>query len=571
MINFKKIKFKNFGSFGNTFSEIDFQKSQTTLVSGSNGNGKSFAFLDAITFALFGNPFRNINIPQLVNSVNKGKCLVELEFEINKTEYMIRRGLAPKVFEIYKNGEMIEQAAKTKDYQDMLENQILKMNRKTFMQVIILGKSSFVPFMELPPADRRQVIETILDIDVFSSMNLILKGKLSQIRESIKINKLDQRVIDEKIKLYETNLKNLQSNMEKSLEMLENKIKEATEEIDGSKRKIKILNKEILQEGKKLEQYKITDEDLALLREKKADLTVNINTINEELEFFNNNETCPTCKQAIEESHKCSIVSTKKNRLVKLGTNAEEIINSIAWHNDILTKSKEVQERIKELVREVKSLEREVASLEKVKTGYEADKHSVNEDQISSTKEQLESVKIEKKVKETALISLEKQQNDHELVVDLLKDSGIKGKIINHYLPIINKLVNKNLSNMGFFVKFNLDGEFNEKIESRHRDEFSYLSFSEGEKMRIDISLLLAWREVARMKNSLHCNLLILDEVFDSSLDSIGTDELMKLLNGLKKGCNVFVISHKTDQLHDKFKNTVTLEKKNNFSKLVQN
>ena len=571
MINFKKIKFKNFGSFGNTFSEIDFQKSQTTLVSGSNGNGKSFAFLDAITFALFGNPFRNINIPQLVNSVNKGKCLVELEFEINKTEYMIRRGLAPKVFEIYKNGEMIEQAAKTKDYQDMLENQILKMNRKTFMQVIILGKSSFVPFMELPPADRRQVIETILDIDVFSSMNLILKGKLSQIRESIKINKLDQRVIDEKIKLYETNLKNLQSNMEKSLEMLENKIKEATEEIDGSKRKIKILNKEILQEGKKLEQYKITDEDLALLREKKADLTVNINTINEELEFFNNNETCPTCKQAIEESHKCSIVSTKKNRLVKLGTNAEEIINSIAWHNDILTKSKEVQERIKELVREVKSLEREVASLEKVKAGYEADKCSVNEDQIASTKEQLESVKIEKKVKETALISLEKQQNDHELVVDLLKDSGIKGKIINHYLPIINKLVNKNLSNMGFFVKFNLDGEFNEKIESRHRDEFSYLSFSEGEKMRIDISLLLAWREVARMKNSLHCNLLILDEVFDSSLDSIGTDELMKLLNGLKKGCNVFVISHKTDQLHDKFKNTVTLEKKNNFSKLVQN
>jgi DNA repair exonuclease SbcCD ATPase subunit len=571
MINFKKIKFKNFGSFGNTFSEIDFQKSQTTLVSGSNGNGKSFAFLDAITFALFGNPFRNINIPQLVNSVNKGKCLVELEFEINKTEYMIRRGLAPKVFEIYKNGEMIEQAAKTKDYQDMLENQILKMNRKTFMQVIILGKSSFVPFMELPPADRRQVIETILDIDVFSSMNLILKGKLSQIRESIKINKLDQRVIDEKIKLYETNLKNLQSNMEKSLEVLDNKIKEATEEIDGSKRKIKLLNKEILQEGKKLEQYKITDEDLASLREKKADLTVNINTINEELEFFNNNETCPTCKQAIEETHKCSIVSTKKNRLVKLGTNAEEIINSIAWHNDILTKSKEVQERIKELVREVKSLEREVASLEKVKAGYEADKHSVNEDQIASTKEQLESVKIEKKVKETALISLEKQQNDHELVVDLLKDSGIKGKIINHYLPIINKLVNKNLSNMGFFVKFNLDGEFNEKIESRHRDEFSYLSFSEGEKMRIDISLLLAWREVARMKNSLHCNLLILDEVFDSSLDSIGTDELMKLLNGLKKGCNVFVISHKTDQLHDKFKNTVTLEKKNNFSKLVQN
>jgi DNA repair exonuclease SbcCD ATPase subunit len=571
MINFKKIRFKNFGSFGNTFSEIDFQKSQTTLVSGSNGNGKSFAFLDAITFALFGNPFRNINIPQLVNSVNKGKCLVELEFEINKTEYMIRRGLAPKIFEIYKNGEMIEQAAKTKDYQDMLENQIIKMNRKTFMQVIILGKSSFVPFMELPPADRRQVIETILDIDVFSSMNLILKGKLSQIRESIKINKLDQRVIDEKIKLYETNLKNLQSNMEKSLEVLDNKIKEATEEIDGSKRKIKLLNKEILQEGKKLEQYKITDEDLAILREKKADLTVNINTINEELEFFNNNETCPTCKQAIEESHKCSIVSTKKNRLVKLGTNAEEIINSIAWHNDILTKSKEVQERIKELVREVKSLEREVASLEKVKAGYEADKHSVNEDQIASTKEQLESVKIEKKVKETALISLEKQQNDHELVVDLLKDSGIKGKIINHYLPIINKLVNKNLSNMGFFVKFNLDGEFNEKIESRHRDEFSYLSFSEGEKMRIDISLLLAWREVARMKNSLHCNLLILDEVFDSSLDSIGTDELMKLLNGLKKGCNVFVISHKTDQLHDKFKNTVTLEKKNNFSKLVQN
>ena len=570
MINFKKIRFKNFGSFGNNFSEIDFEKSATTLVSGSNGNGKSFAFLDAITFGLFGTPFRNINIPQLVNSVNKKNCTVEVEFEVNKAQYKIVRGLAPKVFEIYKNGVMIEQAAKTKDYQDMLENQILKMNKKTFMQVIILGKSSFVPFMELPPHDRRQVIETILDIDVFSSMNLILKGKLSQIRENIKSIKVDLRVTDEKIKLYETTLKNLQSNFEKNIEILDAKIKETIQEIEDSKGKIKLLNKQILQEGKKLEQYKITDEDLVELREKKADLTVNVNTLNEELEFFNSNESCPTCKQAIDKSHKCHITDNKKAKLTKLATNVEELINAISWHGTTLKEKKATEEQIKELVREVKSIEREMANLEKVKTGYEQDRNSFSESQINEVRIQLESAKNERKGKENSLSSLEKQQNDHEIVVDLLKDGGIKGKIVNHYLPIINKLVNKNLSNMGFFVKFNLDEQFNEKIESRHRDEFSYLSFSEGEKMRIDISLLLAWREVARMKNSLHCNLLILDEVFDSSLDSIGTDELMKLLNNLKKGCNVFVISHKTDQLHDKFKSTVTLDKKNNFSRLVQ-
>jgi len=539
MINFKKIRFKNFGSFGNNFSEIDFEKSATTLVSGSNGNGKSFAFLDAITFGLFGTPFRNINIPQLVNSVNKKNCTVEVEFEVNKAQYKIVRGLTPKIFEIYKNGVIIEQAAKTKDYQDMLENQILKMNKKTFMQVIILGKSSFVPFMELPPHDRRQVIETILDIDVFSSMNLILKGKLSQIRENIKSIKVDLRVTEEKIKLYETTHKNLQSNFEKNVEVLDTKIKETIQEIEDSKGKIKLLNKQILQEGKKLEQYKITDEDLAELREKKADLTVNINSLNEELEFFNSNESCPTCKQAIDKGHKCYITDNKKAKLSKLATNVEELINAISWHGTALKDKKATEEQIKELVREVKSIEREMANLEKVKTGYEQDRNSISESQINEVRIQLESAKNERKSKENSLSSLEKHQNDHEIVVDLLKDGGIKGKIINHYLPIINKLVNKNLSNMGFFVKFNLDEQFNEKIESRHRDEFSYLSFSEGEKMRIDISLLLAWREVARMKNSLHCNLLILDEVFDSSLDSIGTDELMKLLNNLKKGCNV--------------------------------
>lgn len=570
MINFKKIRFKNFGSFGNNFSEIDFEKSATTLVGGANGNGKSFAFLDAITFGLFGTPFRNINILQLVNSVNKKNCVVEIEFEVNKTQYKIVRGLTPKVFEVYKNGVMIEQAAKTKDYQDMLENQILKMNKKAFMQVIILGKSSFVPFMELPPHDRRQVIETILDIDVFSSMNLILKGKLSQIRENIKSIRIDLKVTDEKIKLYETTLKNLQSNFEKNIEILDAKIKETVQEIEDLKGKIKLLNKQILQEGKKLEQYKITDEDLAELREKKADLTVNVNTLNEEIEFFNSNESCPTCKQAIDKGHKCHITDNKKAKLSMLATNVEELINAISWHGTTLKEKKATEEQIKELVREVKSIEREMANLEKVKTGYEQDRNSVSESQINEVIIQLESAKNERKGKENSLSSLEKQQNDHEIVVDLLKDGGIKGKIVNHYLPIINKLVNKNLSNMGFFVKFNLDEQFNEKIESRYRDEFSYLSFSEGEKMRIDISLLLAWREVARMKNSLHCNLLILDEVFDSSLDSIGTDELMKLLNNLKKGCNVFVISHKTDQLHDKFNSSVTFDKKNNFSRLVQ-
>lgn len=571
MIKFKTVRFKNFGSFGNIFTELQLNKNATTLICGNNGSGKSFAFLDSITFGLFGKPFRKINIPQIVNSINNKQCLVEIEFSKGTDEYLVRRGLNPKIFEIFKNTILLNQDAKSIDYQDILEDQILKMNYKTFTQVVILGSSSFVPFMQLNAADRRSVIENILDINIFTSMNVLLKGRILQFKETIR--ELNSRIETEKQKII------IQQGFIDTLQ------KKSTEDIKLAKDKVAQLNLEIVQLDTEIS---VLESDINLLEIKivdKAAITSSIQnhntlktkidsklrTLVKDVTFFTNNVTCPSCSQQISQE-------LKEKELQKSSIKQEEYEAAIA---DLTSNIEKFNSRIEDINTILKDIQdKKMVSLQK-KTSKENTKKYLIEatKEIEKANYSTEQINIElgKKYQQvTTLSELESQKEEYrdevlyfEYANELLKDNGVKSKIINYYLPHINKYINQFLSSMDFFAQFTLDEDFNEKIKSRHRDEFSYTNFSEGEKLRIDLALLLAWREIARAKNSVNCNLLILDEVFDSSLDSVGMDELMKLLTSVGDKSNIFVISHKSDQLVDKFQNLITFEKKNNFSRML--
>jgi DNA repair exonuclease SbcCD ATPase subunit len=573
MIIFKKIKFKNFGSFGNNMTEIVLDKNNSTLICGNNGSGKSFAFLDSITFALFGKPFRKINIPQLVNTVNEKGCLVEIEFERGSDTYIVRRGLGPRLFEIYKNGDLLNQDAKSLDYQELLEQQILKMNYKTFTQVVILGSSAFVPFMQLSASDRRNVIENILDINIFSTMNVVLKGKILSLKETLK--NYASKIEIEKAKI---------SSQENLINTLEKKNKEDNQEkLDRIEElKTNILEKESwiicnLSNPEEdininLEQTKKNKSKILSITKAIAEVEAEQKKFEKEIKFFQENKTCPTCSQNIDDS-------VKKSKILSNNLEISDIQNKVDLGNksikDIEMQNQSLENALKELQKtldHVKQLNRDIEAFNtEIKRIESSLKKTSFTDEIHTQSEHLKTYKSN-----LSLLDEEKQQFSddlmyHELASDLLKDGGVKAKIIKYYLPHMNKFINKFLTSMDFFVQFHLDEEFNEHIKSRHRDEFSYMNFSEGEKMRIDLALLLSWREVAKMKNSVHCNLLILDEVFDSSLDSVGMDELMKLLKSVSQNCNVYVISHKSDQLMDKFTNVITFEKKNNFSKMINN
>ena len=505
MITFKKLKFKNFGSFGNYFTNIDFTDNELILVSGLNGRGKSFAYLDAITFALYGKPFRKINIPQLINTVNGKNCAVELEFSVGSNEYTIKRGLSPKLFEIYKNGTLLDQNAKSKDCQDFLETQIVKMNYKTFTQVVILGRSSFVPFLQLSPADRRNIIENILDINVFSNMNQIAKGKLSFVKENI--NETNRKIenIEEKIEYQEKFISKIQDQKTSSETKIKEKIELINESITSSNNSINQIMSSMIEGEIETDLETLKDKKVNLKTEEKS-LVTKIVKSQKDVDFYDDNENCPVCKQSID-------LEFRKNKIEDLSSGVKQLESAL--------------DTVKVFLGECDSM------------------------LTSKTEDQNKNKKLE-----------------YSACVSLLKDSGIKSKIIKHYLPLINKVINTFLTNMNFFTKFELNEEFEETIKSRHRDKFSYMSFSEGEKLRIDLALLFAWREVAKVKNSAHCNLLILDEIFDSSLDSSGTEELMRNLYSLKKTGSVIVISHKLDQMADKFDKIVVVEKKNSFSSL---
>jgi DNA repair exonuclease SbcCD ATPase subunit len=574
VITFKTVRFKNFGSFGNTFTEINLNKNNTTLVCGSNGNGKSFAFLDSISFALFGKPFRNMNIPQLVNSINKKNCVVELEFSIGKTEYKIVRGLAPKVFKIYKDDELLNEDAKSKDYQKILEEQIVGMNHKTFSQVVVLGSSSFIPFMQLTPADRRLVIENILDIGIFSEMNGVLKTKIGTAKGNLQAVESELLLVNEKVSATKEVLESYQRNTSDRVADRKKTLEENTETIKALSKEIKALQKTM----KELEvEIEPGDQISAELKKQQIvlfKLESTIEGVQEDIKFFEKNQSCPTCKQTISKEHKETVIAEKTEKTQEHNRSLERIKEAIGMSKNNLNKITSVQNKLNDLIIKASAKEQTVESLVKLNQKLDQEMVAVVETADTQAKIQEAQDRLSDLLSKQGKL-LEKKQKaldtlrSYDKLVFLFKDSGIKAKIVKYYIPLINKYVNKYLNNMDFYANFHLDEEFNEVIKSRHRDEFCYESFSEGEKMRIDLALLLTWREIAKLKNSVNTNLLILDEVFDSSLDSGGVDELMKLLSSFGARANVYVISHKTDQLLDRFNHVVQFDKKKNFSRIV--
>jgi len=569
LIIFQTLSWKNFLSTGNYKTIVDFTRHDNTLISGENGAGKS-TMLDALTFALFGKSFRGINIPQLPNSINEKDCEVEIIFTIGNEEYRVFRSLKPKKFEIYKNGEMLDQDAKSRDYQRILEEQILKMSYKSFCQVVILGSSNYVPFMQLSATDRRLVVENLLDIDVFSVMNTLVRARLQMTKEYVK--DIDTKIeiakskVDEKQKLIDT----LEKKSSESVDKYRAEVKESQKQIEELEKEIEeqqIVLKTLLDA---IEDRGEVPKSLIKMESVETQLKNKIKTIEKNAKFYEVNDTCPSCKQDIQEHHKKSVWEEMSDEQDEIEVAITELRKTIA--------DTEIR------LNEINAVLQDAHSTEKIISAKQ-NQVSASSQYINKMQNNIESVLSEGTgVQETRdeLNQLLGEGKNHverrkELVEDkhylaiastLLKDSGIKAKIIKHYLPIMNKLINKYLADMDFFCQFNLDENFGETIKSRHRDEFTYHSFSEGERLRIDLSLLLAWREIARLKNSVNCNLLILDEVFDSSLDAVGTEEFLKLLTSFGSRANIFVISHKSDTMTDKFQNHIVFEKKNNFSRI---
>tara|TARA_R110000824_G_scaffold328351_1_gene515234 strand:- start:343 stop:1929 length:1587 start_codon:yes stop_codon:yes gene_type:complete len=526
--------------------------------------------LDALTFALFGRSFRGINIPLLPNSINEKDCSVEIVFTIGVDEYLIVRNLNPKKFEIHKNGKMLDQDAKSRDYQKILEEQILKMTYKSFCQVVILGSSNYIPFMQLSASDRRAVVENLLDIDVFSVMNTLVRSRLQMTKEYVKDTDVKLEItkskLDEKSKLIKTLEKKSNDSVDKyRLEVEESKkqITELEEEINKQKLSIDNLLSQI------------TDKDslpksLIRTESEETQLKNRIKTIQRDIKFYEENDTCPSCKQDIETHHKECMFDEKENEQKNIESNIERISLQIKEMEKRIGDINCIVETINNIRKQISVKENQISATsrytEKIKNNIDS---ILNEEtEVQETKDEVDTLKTEGKNYIERRKELVGDKHYLAIASTLLKDSGIKAKIIKHYLPIMNRLINKYLSDMDFFCQFNLDENFNETIKSRHRDEFTYYSFSEGERLRIDLSLLLAWREIARLKNSVNCNLLILDEVFDSSLDAVGTEEFLKLLTTFGSRANIFVISHKSDTMTDKFQNHIVFEKKNNFSRI---
>ena len=568
MIFFNTVKYKNFLSTGNVFTEIQLGEHPTTLIVGENGAGKS-TFLDAITFALFGKPFRNINKPQLVNSINEKDCIVEIEFSIGRVQYKIVRGIKPNVFEIYVDGDLLNQDAKAKDYQDYLEKVILKMNFKSFTQIVILGSTNFTPFMQLSAADRRAVIEDLLDIQIFSAMNVVVKNKMHTLKNEAAQLKIQIDATKGKIELHKKHLDELKKNTKeiidaKKQEVVENTASLSTLETEATTKETEIDN--LLNETADEDN---TTKKFNKLNQLEAKIEGNIQKLEKDIEFYSVNSTCPTCDQAInnkeEKVHTCnSKISELTEGLTKLKEESDAVLYRI---NTIKATQKQLKSLEQDLVRintsrkqirnYIKKLETEIGEIES--------KPAMSEEFKAQSKSLLNDLQAYNDKRKT----VSENTQHYDIVAQLLKDGGIKSKIIKQYVPVINKLVNKYLAAMDFFVNFNIDEEFKETIKSRHRDDFSYENFSEGEKKRIDLALLFTWRSVAKLKNSVNTNLLIFDEVFDGSLDINGTEEFMKLINMMNEGTNIFVITHKSDQMVDKFKHTIRFGKVKNFSQMV--
>jgi DNA repair exonuclease SbcCD ATPase subunit len=569
MIIFEKIKWKNFLSTGNAFTEIDFLESKTTLIIGGNGAGKS-TMLDALTFVLFNKPFRKVNKPNLINSINNSDCLVEIEFRIGRKKYKVIRGIKPNVFEIWIDGNMLNQDSANSDQQKYLEQNILRLNFKSFTQIVILGSSTFVPFMQLSAANRRDIIEDLLDIKIFSMMNTLLKDNYKSISDEIKSYEYGMELLKQKSESQQKLIKELTELSDKSIQQKIDKINEVKILLDDSQKKIDFLNEELEISKKLLKGIGNPEQQIKKLESYKNNFVSQIKKYSQLKDFFNNNDSCPTCGQHIEESFKTEKL-TKDNAkveeinlgLLKIDEKISEIYGEIENKNKIL-------ETINLLNSDISMKNYEISKnnsyIQEIQSEIEEIKN--NDSNIKREKEILDDIAKQGIETVSVLKECKKKKEEYEIISYLLKDTGIKSKIIKKYLPIFNQLINKYLQAMDFYVNFTLDENFNETIKSRYRDEFSYASFSEGEKMRIDLALLFTWREVAKIKNSINTNLLILDEVFDSSLDNAGTDDFLRIVRGVDDSTNVFIISHKGDILIDKFHRTLSFEKVKNFSKM---
>ena len=569
MIEFKYVRWKNFLSTGNQFIEIQLDRNPTTLVIGENGAGKS-TVLDALCFGLFGKPFRGINKPQLLNSVNNAGCVVEVEFKIGTKNIKVVRGIKPNIFEIYINDKMYNQDANMRDYQRYLEQQILKLNYRSFTQVVILGSSTFIPFMQLKARHRREVVEEILDIQIFSLMNILLKQKLKNIAENIRDINYQLDLTGEKIVLQEKYINDVKKNKNKIIKEKNKLISDNENEIFSRNSGIEELSKDndnlliqISDDVKaKKKAFKLIDIKSTLIEKHK--------THSKAVDFFENNDECPTCQQHIDEIFKKEMISDKQKDVHKFAIGIKELEEELSKAQERIQEISDIADKIRENEVQIAKENSSVTQLEKFNATLHAEIAQFKTGDVSkSDYNKLKELKKDLSATENHKAKLREDLTYSEAARSMLQDTGIKTKIIKQYLPVMNKLINTYLTSMEFYVNFTLNENFNETIKSRYRDEFTYDSFSEGEKMRIDLALLFTWRAIAKMKNSTNTNLLMLDEIFDSSLDSTGTDEFLKILNTLSDE-NIFVISHKQDVLADKFRSTIKFEKVKNFSHVVE-
>jgi len=570
MITFQKVRWKNFLSTGNQYTEVDFQKNATNLIVGTNGTGKS-TVLDALTFSLFNKPFRKINKGQLPNSTNEKECVVEVEFEINGKHYLIRRGIKPNLFVIVVDGNAMHKEADDRAMQKILEETILKLNYKSFTQIVILGSSTFVPFMQLTGSNRREVIEDVLDIRIFSAMNSVIRDKLKSQRDNIKTLELSKENVKDKVEMQKNFIEELESRGKQRIEEKKDKIDILLSEADNYVKVNESLENDVSDLTKKQEEVTGAKGKLKKLNTLKGKMSNKVATLTKEHKFFTDNTVCPTCTQSIEESFRLNKIDDVQNKAQELQSGYKELEEAIQKEEErerqFTTLSKEISKLnngisknhtlISGCNRQVRDLESEIQRL----TDQHANRNT-EQRKLAEFNENLQNIFEE-------LAEKKEYIKYHDFAYSLLKDDGVKTKIIKKYLPLINQQVNRYLQMMDFYINFNLDEEFNESIQSPIHENFSYASFSEGEKMRIDLALLFTWREVARAKNSVNTNLLIMDEVFDSSLDGMGTDEFLKIIRFVIKDANIFVISHKTE-LYDKFESVIRFEKVKGFSRMIE-
>ena len=571
MIIFKKVRYKNFLSTGQQFIEINLNEAPTTLVVGNNGAGKS-TMLDALCFGLFNKPFRAVKKDQLVNTINEKECVVEVEFQIGKKEYKIIRGIKPNLFEIWCNGDMLNQDAAIRDYQKHLEQHILKLNFRSFTQVVILGNASFVPFMQLRARHRREVVEEILDIEIFSKLNLMFREKAKAQDETIKQADFNYQLLDGKIETQQKHIDDISNTTKHTADTKKLEITNADTDIENYREDIARVRREIAElQVEIIDQTKLTTKH-GKLTAMEAKLENTCIKHKKELKFFQSHDDCPTCQQSIDEAFKKATIVVKEAKVVELELGMSQIDNAIRTSQKKLDKINETVIAIREKELLISRYETSISEIEKYKTRIQKEIDELSDEKFSTGVATGELNQLQEQLVDAEKDKL--KQKEEKLYIDtarhLMQDTGIKTKIIKQYLPIMNQYINKNLADMDFFVNFTLDEEFNETIKSRHRDDFQYHSFSEGEKLRIDLAILFTWREIAKMKNSTNTNLLILDEIFDSSLDTSGTDEFMRILYHTMNKENVFVISHKGDTLIDKFPRVMKFEKYKNFTRMAE-